>query len=236
MSYKVNDREYSFDSYTNQKIVSRFVSEEINVCVTSVAEFIIKVTSEGMPYMDIESEAPFTYNDIENQYVDNTDEIDELQEQVDEMQEKLDELQEKRDELEEQLDEIRDEYESDPAHSELLRDISECEYEIKTLEDKIDKLENKIDKLDDKISELDDKISELQTEDGDFKEVCEWWDVSPWLCNRLEEYGEVVIPSMGYWGRQTTGQSISLDYVISEICYNMEILEGQERSWEEYVK
>ena len=228
MSYKVNDREYSFDSYTNQKIVSRFVSKEINVCVTSVAEFIIKVTSEGMPYMDIESEAPFTYNDIENQYVDNTDEIDELQEQVNEMQEKLDDLQEKRDELEEQLDEIRDEYESDPAHSELLRDISECEHKIKTLEDKIDKLENKIDKL-------DDKISELQTEDGNYREVYEWWDVSPWLCNRLEEYGEVVIPSMAYWGRQTTGQSISLDYIMSKICYDMEILEGQRHSWESLV-
>ena len=230
MSYKVNDREYSFDSYTNQKIKDKFVRQEVNACVTSIAEFIIKVTSEGMPYMDIESEAPFTYNDIENQYVDNTDEIDELQEQVNEMQEKLDDLQEKRDELEEQLDEIRDEYESDPAHSELLRDISECENKIiKTLEDKISELENKID-------ELEDKISELQAEDGDFKEVYEWWDVSGWLCDKLQGYGEVVIPHMGYWGRQTTGQSISLDYVISKICYNMEILEGQERSWEEYVK
>ena len=229
MSYKVNGREYDFDSCTNQRIKDKFVDRQINVCVTSITEFIIKVTSEGMPYMDIENEAPFTYNDIENQYVDNTDELEELNDKLEELESQKDELEEKLDELESELENTREEFEDEPQRVELRDDISSIEKEIQTINTSLDVLS-----LD--IEELEDKISDLESEDGDFKEVYEWWDVSGWLCDKLQGYGEVVIPHMGYWGRQTTGQSISLDYVISKICYNMEILEGQERSWEEYVK
>ena len=114
MSYKVNDREYNFDSHTNQKIKDKFVRQEVNVCVTSIAEFIIKVTSEGMPYMDIENEAPFTYNDIENQYVDNTDELEELNDKLEELESQKDELEEKLDELESELENTREEFEDEP--------------------------------------------------------------------------------------------------------------------------
>ena len=36
---------------------------------------------------------------------------------------------------------------------------------------------------------------------------------------------------MTVWGRATTGQAILLDGVISEICSDMEILEGQANEW-----
>lgn len=65
------------------------------------------------------------------------------------------------------------------------------------------------------------------------KEVFEWWIVSNYLYNKLKEKGEVVTEwgNNYYWGRCTTGQSILLDSVISSICYDMEILEGQKFSW-----
>jgi hypothetical protein len=71
-------------------------------------------------------------------------------------------------------------------------------------------------------------LEELETEPA---EVFEWWAVSTWLAEKLEEEGECIINQESIWGRQTTGQAILLDYVISKICAKLEILEGQENSW-----
>ncbi len=51
------------------------------------------------------------------------------------------------------------------------------------------------------------------------QEIFEWWLVSSWLGKKLLMEGEVVIDN-GYgvwWGRTTTGQAISMDYVIQKI-------------------
>jgi hypothetical protein len=51
------------------------------------------------------------------------------------------------------------------------------------------------------------------------EEVFEWWEVGEWLAEKLEAAGEVVIRN-GYgdwWGRRTTGQSVSLDYIIQRL-------------------
>lgn len=63
-------------------------------------------------------------------------------------------------------------------------------------------------------------------------EVLEWWIVSPWLGDKLRDYGEVVLERYGgwIWGRQGTGQAILLDYVIGRICEDLEILDGQPHS------
>ena len=53
-------------------------------------------------------------------------------------------------------------------------------------------------------------------------EVCEWWLVSEWLLNKLEDKGETVerdFYGLTVWGRTTTGQSIWCDWIIQEI-YN----------------
>lgn len=62
-------------------------------------------------------------------------------------------------------------------------------------------------------------------------EVFEWWKVSSWLLEKLQQKGHVVIPHANIWGRSTTGQAILLDSVISEIASEMEILEGQKNEW-----
>lgn len=55
---------------------------------------------------------------------------------------------------------------------------------------------------------------------GDYYEVLEWWLISPFLARQLAESGEVVVSDYGchWWGRQTSGQAIYMDYVIQKIA------------------
>jgi len=66
------------------------------------------------------------------------------------------------------------------------------------------------------------------------QEVYEWWIVSGFLGRKLESHGEPIVHD-GYnyiWGRTCTGQAILLDNVISVICEELEILDGQKNEWE----
>jgi hypothetical protein len=70
--------------------------------------------------------------------------------------------------------------------------------------------------------------------DYDHREALEHWIVSGFLARKLKEHGEMVADDflgLTIWGRGTTGQAILLDNVISEICEEMEILEGQQYEW-----
>jgi hypothetical protein len=64
-------------------------------------------------------------------------------------------------------------------------------------------------------------------------DILEHWIVSDWLGRKLTEHGESVETVMGLtvWGRVTSGQSISMDGIISEIASDMEILHGQKFDW-----
>jgi len=65
------------------------------------------------------------------------------------------------------------------------------------------------------------------------QEIFEWWIVTEWLYEKLKAKGQPVLEwgNNYYWGRCTTGQAILLDGVISEICSEMQILEGQANDW-----
>jgi hypothetical protein len=78
------------------------------------------------------------------------------------------------------------------------------------------------------IQEAKDEFNELEQEP---QEVYEWWLVTSWLARKLKEQGECVIESEGIWGRRTSGQAIKMDYVITRICADLGILEGQENEW-----
>lgn len=80
------------------------------------------------------------------------------------------------------------------------------------------------------IEEARNEFNELETEPV---EIFEWWAVSEFLYRKLKENGYCVVDtgSCYVWGRTTTGQAILLDYVITQICAEMEILEGQANSW-----
>lgn len=79
------------------------------------------------------------------------------------------------------------------------------------------------------IQEAKEEFKDLEQEPQD---VLEWWLVSEFLCQKLEKLGYPVITSHNIWGRCTSGQAILLDYVITKICADMQILEGQENAWE----
>jgi len=79
------------------------------------------------------------------------------------------------------------------------------------------------------------QLEELEHEslDSEPQEIFEWWIVTEYLYNKLNDKGEPVLEwgNNYYWGRTCTGQAILLDGVISEICLEMEILDGQQYSW-----
>jgi len=82
------------------------------------------------------------------------------------------------------------------------------------------------------IQEAKEMFEEIGSEPQD---IMEWWAVSGWLYDKLQEKGQPVVDagSCKVWGRTATGQAILLDYVITQICAEMGILQGQENSWGE---
>lgn len=78
------------------------------------------------------------------------------------------------------------------------------------------------------------KASEIERLwDSELQEVYEWWIVSKFLYKKLKAKGHPVLEwgNNYYWGRCTTGQAILFDGVISDICSEMGILEGQQYDW-----
>lgn len=66
-------------------------------------------------------------------------------------------------------------------------------------------------------------------------EIYEYYIVTPWFGEKLRDIGQPVFERWGgwIWGRTCTGQSIALDWEISQICESMGILEGQRNEWKE---
>ena len=83
------------------------------------------------------------------------------------------------------------------------------------------------------ISAINEARREVQDLEQEQSEVFEWWAVGSMLFEDLKKQGQVVIDtgSVHVWGRCTTGQAILLDGVITRICAEMGILEGQPNSW-----
>lgn len=120
------------DSLKNHEIKRRFVQREVYACVTSMVEYILKKSFE-------DSEAPFSWNDVENYYRDYSEEISSLKEKLDELNIELDELEgaleseeiseeeyeERKEELEEKINEIENEIEDLEAKQEETPEIYE---------------------------------------------------------------------------------------------------------------
>ena len=220
MSYEVNGKKYNMYSSTNQRILDKFVNREVYSNVTDMVEFILQNS-----YGDAYGEPPFTRDDIENAYVDKSYDIEELREKLYDLEDQKCILEENLDSYESELEDIKEQLEEEPQRTELRDDINELEKLIQGTETSIDVLEEDID-------EIEHQISNLEEEDGEENEVLCWYLVSGWLCDKLKDKGEVVIEHENLWGRGTFGQSISLDWVIGDICKELEILEGQEFAWQ----
>lgn len=86
----------------------------------------------------------------------------------------------------------------------------------------------------DKLQEIKDELETMDFEN--YPKVFEYYLVSDYLANKLKEKNNIIVTDYNnpIWGRETSGQTILFDAVISEICYEMEILEGQQNSWENH--
>jgi hypothetical protein len=98
--------------------------------------------------------------------------------------------------------------------------------EIERLEELFEADGTETDQLQSEINDLND----LETEGA---EIFEWWAISSYLAEKLKENGYCILSDGNneYWGRTTSGQAILLDSIISKICSDMEILDGQANSW-----
>lgn len=79
--------------------------------------------------------------------------------------------------------------------------------------------------------QFEDAVIELESLEAESQEIFEWWIVSNYLIEKLAALGHPVLKHENIWGRCTTGQAILLDYAISQICAEMDILDGQSNSW-----
>lgn len=103
------------------------------------------------------------------------------------------------------------------------------------LSEMISELEQKLDEAttDEEIKSIEERIDELNNLESEPQEIFEYWAVSSFLADKLKANGHCIwYNGQNYiWGRTTTGQAILLDYCISQICEEMQILEGQENQW-----
>ena len=209
MSYKINGVEYEFWSVKNQQIIGKLVGREVYCCMTSEMEYMLG---------NVESDAcsdrnnPFDESDLEQMYVHECPGCG-LYEEFESIA--IEDI------PDEKLKASDDTYECPVCGMEYTtaQEAKECcgedtEVYRCTCCGKILSEE-----------EYNDSLCPA--------EIYEWWAVSHWFGEKLRGQGQVVIESWGksYWGRCTTGQSISLDGCIVNIAKDMEILDGMENEW-----
>lgn len=78
--------------------------------------------------------------------------------------------------------------------------------------------------LNKEIISYDDFVNLYDEETDEYQEIYEYWIVSEWLAEKLEQESEPVIKSdFGtWWGRTCTGQAIMLDSVIEKIYTDLQ--------------
>lgn len=87
--------------------------------------------------------------------------------------------------------------------------------------------------IDERIAELENYLTGIENASREMQKISEWMHVSNRLHDSLREKGEPVWNDgqVYVWGRTSAGQALLSDDVISEICSDMEILEGQKNEW-----
>lgn len=76
-------------------------------------------------------------------------------------------------------------------------------------------------------------VEEFENSGENHREILEHWSVSEYLHDAIIKHGGCAgeINNTYIWGRESSGQAILLDGIISRICQEMEILEGQKNEW-----
>ena len=69
----------------------------------------------------------------------------------------------------------------------------------------------------------DDSIWDSLQNFNENSEVLEWWLITPYMADMLKNNGEVILAAYDcyWWGRQTSGQGLTMDWVIQKIAEDM---------------
>lgn len=207
MKYYVNSQQFDTDSQTNLRIISQLVDREVFCCMTSEIEYILSRAGYG------DSDYPFDDEDTEfgcKKRCEKCGSVDDFIE-INTYGLPADNF-----------------YTDDDGF--YICPICDCGWDI--LEEARDCCSHETIARCNTCNRLYNEIDYDYLDDV-YPEIFEWWAVSNWLGEKLKEQNQVVIESYGksYWGRQTTGQSISLDSCMANIALGMEILEGQSHQW-----
>lgn len=186
--------------------IKRIVGSDVLTCQSMLVDAMLEKEFIG-------------YDDIENMYIDNSDKIEDLNNEKDtlenEQDEKLDKLQEDNDTNNDENDFLFDTDEITEIEHNKCKKAENTKYE----NDK-EKLEKTFEK---QTSEIEDQISELENEQDEPQEAYEWWAVSEWLEGKLRANNEILlVTDYGtWWGRQTSGQAIEMDYIMEKIATDL---------------
>ena len=210
MNYEVNGITYDADSPKNQRIADKLVDREVYCCMTSEVEYMLSKV------YDYDDDNPFDEDDLEVTFVPYCSKCGstygmERKETIDLMDEEL--------ERDEGWETGQDGYLCPICGGwfETVQEAKECCG------------------LDSEVYKCNECGTVHNVDDVDNKqeEIYEWWAVSKWFGEKLQQQGCAVIESYSksYWGRTTTGQCISLDSCVVNIAKEMGILEGMEFEW-----
>lgn len=225
--------EINYHSSKNQEILRKLVDREVLMCGTDIVEYILRNCNTA-------EDAPFTYDDIENNCRKVCSKCDGYIEEIGE-----DEIEVNHkwicescgnefDTKEEAMnccysEEDREDLDED----DMVREIwvcPFCEDEHETEEEARDCICHYRETIF-KCTDCGNHLIEEEAREED-NEAYEWWFVTDWFAKKLAEHGEMVIRGWNsIWGRGCTGQAILLDSVIGKIAEEMGILEGQEHAW-----
>lgn len=213
MGYIIDGIEYDYHSGRNQAILDRLVNREVYCCMTSEVEFIL---NNDMV------DAPFSHDDVEN----HTGLV-------------CGECYTQAEFIEISAEDIPDEdFEMSWYYDSDVDDYVEG-YECPVCGEHYDNIKSAKCCCKDSTMYKCEDCGKVYTEDeyedldSESREVYEWWAVSGWFGIKLREQGCPVIDCYDkcYWGREATGQSISLDGCVLRIARSMKILEGMENEW-----
>jgi hypothetical protein len=196
-------------STANQRILGQLVDREVVHCCSSMVYEL-----NGM-----ETEFSDELLDLCSRTTDLSEEIEDLELEIEDLELEIEEQQEITEDLEDEMDAF-DESDLDTKIYNAL-----CEAHAKSINDTTE--------MQTRLAAIQRKYADMEDENGQEQEALEHWIVTSWLAGKLEDKGEIVGELFDFhiWGRQCSGQSISLDYVISSIAADQQILQGQVYDW-----
>jgi len=183
------------ETKTEKQIIEEITERLVRNEIYTICSYLFSELLGIVAYLD-------TFMDLCSQYVNNSEEIEELRDQIEDLENYRDDLIYDVEDQQEQIDDL-EYYNKD--HTDMF------------IQEWIEGLEFIIEQ---DIESLESEIADLESDQEYPTEALEHWIVSDWFADKLEQHGQMVIEfcNLNIWGRTTSGQAIIMDYVMQEIA------------------